>query len=66
MIRVRFPPKAVIVYSKEEKGFDCKNNHKYGKSVNFWLDNISKISYRILIVLSYTSSGLESRKIQLV
>ena len=50
---MRFMPKAVTVYSKEEEGFDCKNNHRHGKLANFWLDNISKINYKILIVLSY-------------
>ena len=48
---VRFPPKAVTVYSGEKKGFDCKNNHGCGKSANFRLDNISKINYKMLIIL---------------
>ncbi len=48
---VRFPPKAVTVCSEEEKGFDCKNNHGWGKSANFRLDNISKFSCKTLVVL---------------
>lgn len=55
---MRFLPKAITVYSREKKIFNCKNNHKYGKLANFWLDNISKINCRTLIVLSYTSLRL--------
>ena len=64
--RVRFLPKVVIVCSGEKKGFDYKNNHGYGKLTNFWLNNISKINCRMLVVLSYTSSRLKLKKIQLV
>ena len=32
---MKFPPKAVIVYFREKKGFDYKNNYKYGKLANF-------------------------------
>ena len=63
---VRFPPKAVIVCFGEEKGFDYKNNHGCGKLANFRLNNTSKINYKTLIVLSYTLSRLELRKVQLV
>ena len=63
MVRVRFLPKAVTVYSGKEKGFNCKNNHKCDKSANFWLDNISKINCRMLVVLLYTSLGLGSKKV---
>ncbi len=66
MGRVRFSPKAVTVCFGEEEGFHCKNNYGCGKVANFCLDNISKINYRILVVLSYTSSRLGSRKVQLV
>ena len=41
--RIRFPPKAVTVYSGEKEQFDCKNNYRYGKLANFWLDNISNL-----------------------
>ena len=51
MGRVRFPPKTVTVCSGEKKGFDYKNNHGYDKSANFWLDNISKINYKMLVIL---------------
>ena len=66
MGRVRFLPKAVTICSREKKGFDCKNNHRCNKSANFRLDNISKINYRMLVVLSYISLGLELRKVELV
>ena len=66
MGRERFSPKVVIVCSKEEKGFDCKNNHRCGKLANFRLDDISKMNCKTLVVLSYTSSGLGTREIQLV
>ena len=55
---MRFPPNVVTICSKEEKGFDCKNNYKYGKSANFWLNKISKFKCRTLVVLSYTLLGL--------
>ena len=45
---MRFPPKVVIVYSQEKEGFNCINNHKYNKSANFQLYNISKINDRTL------------------
>ncbi len=48
---MRFPPKAVTVYSGEKKGFDCKKNYGCGKSANFRLDNISKFNCRTLVVL---------------
>ena len=32
---VKFPPKIITVYSKEKKGFNCKNNHSFGKLANF-------------------------------
>ena len=63
---MRFPPKAITMYSGEKKRFDCKNNHKCGKSANFWVDNITKINCRMLVVLSYTLLGLGLRKVQLV
>ena len=63
---MRFLPEAVTVRSRKEEGFDCKKDHRRGKSVNFRLDNISKINYRTLVVLSYTSLELRSRKVQLV
>ena len=63
---MRFLFKAIIVCFREKEGFDCKNNHGYGKLANFWLNNISKFNYRMLVVLSYTLLGLGSRKVQLV
>lgn len=32
---MKFLPKAVTVYFREKKGFDCKNYYKYGKLANF-------------------------------
>ena len=63
---VSFPPKAITVYSREKKGFDCNNNHRCGKSANFWPNNISKINYKMLVILLYTLLGLGSRKFQLI
>ncbi len=60
---VRFLPKAVTIHSKKEEEFDCKTNYRCGKLTSFWFDNISKINCRTLVVLSYTSSGLESKKV---
>lgn len=63
---MKFLTKAITICSREEEKFDYKNNHKRGKSANFSLDNISKINYKTLVVLSYISSGFGSRKVQLV
>ncbi len=63
---MKFLPKAITVCYREEEGFDYKNNYGCGKSANFRLDNISKFNCRTLVVLSYTSSGLGSKKVQLV
>lgn len=30
-----FLPKIITIYSREEKEFDYKNNHAYGKLANF-------------------------------
>ncbi len=63
MKHMRFLFKAVIVCSGKEEGFDSKNNHRYNKADNFWLDNISKINCRMLVVLLYTLSWLGSIKV---
>lgn len=60
---MRFLPKTITINSEKEVGFKYKNNHKYNKSANFWLDNISKIDCRILVILLYTLSKLKSKKI---
>lgn len=36
---MKFLVKAVTICSREEKRFDYKNNHRYGKLANFWLNN---------------------------
>lgn len=63
---MKFLFKSITIYFKEDKRFDYKNNQKYNKSVNFQLDNISKINYKMLVILSYILSKLMSRKVQLV
>lgn len=60
---MRFLPKAVTVCTGKDKTFDYKNNHECNKSANFWLDNMSKINCKMLIVLLYTTWRLRSRKI---
>ena len=50
--RMRFLPKAVTICFEKKEGFNCKNNYKYTKLANFWLDNSSKINYKRLVVLS--------------
>lgn len=66
MSYMRFLPKAITVYFEEKERFECKNNYMCGKSANYRQDNISKINYRMLVVLSYTLSKLKLRKIQLI
>lgn len=63
---VRFLPKAITVYFREEEKFDCKNNHKSSKLANFWIDNISQIYCKMLVVFLYTKLRLGSKKIQLI
>lgn len=60
---VTFLPKTITVYFREKERFDYKNNHGYSKLAYFRLDNINKINYRTLVVLSYTSLKLGSRKV---
>lgn len=63
MSYMRFLPQIIIVYSKKKRGFDCKNNHGHSKLANFQLDIINKISYKMLIVILYILSKLNSNKI---
>lgn len=60
---MRFLPKVVSVYFKKEKRFDCKNNHRYSKSTNLQLNNIIKISYKILVIISHILLRLRLKKI---
>ena len=48
---------------QKKKRFDSINNHGRNKLANFRLDNISKINYRTLVVLSYILLELASRKV---
>ena len=59
-----FLPNAITVYSREKAEFDYKNNYRYGKLANFWLDTINKIKSKILIVMSYILSGLGLKKVE--
>lgn len=47
--------KIVIVYFKKKKKFNCKNDYKCNKLANFWLNIISKIKSKMLIIISYIS-----------
>lgn len=64
MLNVKFPPKIVTIYSREEKGFNYQNNHRDSKSNNFQLDIIGKTKCKMRIVISYNSFGLRSKKVQ--
>lgn len=52
-----FLPKVITICFREENRFDCKNNHMYGKSASFRLDNLGKIKYRRQLVLLYFHGG---------
>lgn len=54
---MKFPPKAITIYSEEKVGFYCKNNPKCGKLANFRLDTISKINFKTLVVMLYSLQG---------
>lgn len=60
---MRFPPKALIVCPREQTGFDYMKNHECGKLANFWLKTISKINFKMRVVITYTFSELRSKKI---
>ena len=62
MRHIKFLFKAIIIYFKEEKRFNCKINYRCNKLANFWLDYISKINYKMLVVLLYTLLELESKR----
>lgn len=64
MAHVGFLSKFVTNCSGKEVGFDCKNNHARNNSANFQLDIIGKINCKTLVIMSYSSSGLELKKIQ--
>lgn len=50
---MKFLLKVITVYFGKKEEFDCKNNYKYGKLANLWLNNISKINCKMLRVLLY-------------
>lgn len=53
--------KVIIIYIDKKTGFNYKNNYKYYKLANFYPDTISKINFRLLIVMLYILSELKSR-----
>lgn len=59
---MRFLIKVLTVCFIEKLVFDYKNNHRCNKLANFWLDITRKISYKILMVISYTLLGLGLKK----
>lgn len=61
--RVNLQLKAVTICSKEEEGYDYKNNYGHGKSANFQPDNISRMNCKKRVVLLNTSSKLGLRKV---
>lgn len=60
---MRFIPKTIIVCFDKKAGFNYKNNYKYCKEVDVWLDIITKVNFKILINISYIFWELKSRKI---
>lgn len=63
MVYMRFPPKVVNVCFRKKVEFDYKNNYMYNKLANSWLNIISKINCKILIVILYILFKLGFRKI---
>ena len=65
-----------MTYNVSAQGYNCllqrnrriwlQNKFCYDKLDNFQLDTISKINSKTLVIMSYNSSGLELRKVQLV
>lgn len=50
---IKFISKAKRIYIIEIIRFDYKNSYKYFKLANFLLNNISKISFKLLIIVIY-------------
>lgn len=51
MAYVRFAFRAITIYSIEQEEFDNKNNHKYNKLANIWVDNMNNINFKKLMFL---------------
>ena len=60
---VRFSSKALNICFGKTLGFDCKINYEWNKLANFWLDIISKINSKILVIILYILSGLRLKKV---
>ena len=60
---MRFPLKAVTTCFKEKTKSNCKKNHKCGKLANYWLDIMSKMNFRMLVVILYALLTFGSKKI---
>ena len=56
----------ITIYFRKIVRFNYKNNHGHNKLDNFGLNIISKINYKILIIISYTLLGFKLRKIQTI
>lgn len=63
MWRIRFKPKAITIYINKKESFDCKNNNEHCQSAIFQLDIISKVNFRLLIVILYTLLKLGLRNV---
>lgn len=63
MIYMSFLSKVITVFFRNKPRYDYKNNHKCGILANFWLYIISKINCKTLVVMSYISLQLQSKKI---
>lgn len=57
MVHVKFLPKVVTICFRKKSRFDCKNNHRRNKLAYFKLNIISKINYKMLVIMSYTLFG---------
>lgn len=60
---MKFLFKAITIYFRAKKQFNCKNNYRYSKLADFKLDNISKINCKILIIILYILLRLRSKKV---
>lgn len=63
MGRIRFLPEVITVCFRKKAGFNYKNNYKYAKLANVWLNIISKKNSKIPIIILYILLRLGSRKL---
>lgn len=60
---MKFLPKILSIYFGKRAKFDCKNNYGHNKLTNFSLDTISKMNFRILVIMSYILLRLRLKKL---